>query len=213
MVKLEKNPESFRVTALQVRSLRRFFRRKYIHRDTGELLEASKIKPLIDFDKVRQYKGSMGYYQIVTSELTMPAREVIDKYHGLTQIKGQFRVMKGDLSTRPFYVRTPEHVNAHLLICLIALVVLRVIQKRIVDCGLVQPDPDAYWSSGLSASRIQAALNKWKVDTLPDDLYRFMDVDDPDLKLILDAFNIRIPCKLFRRAELKSIKTGTSVFM
>ena len=155
----------------------------------------------------------MGYYQIVTSELTMPAQEVIDKYHGLTQIEDQFRVMKGDLNTRPIFVRTPEHVNAHLLICMIALIILRIIQKRILDSGLVQADPDAYWSSGLNAARIQTALNKWKVDTLPGDLYRFMDVDDPDLKLILDAFNVHIPPKLFRLAELKSIKTGITVFM
>lgn len=45
-----------------------------------------------------------------------------------------------------------------------------------------------YWSGGLSGSRIQAALNKWNVDLLPGDLYRFMDVDDPDLKQILEAF-------------------------
>ena len=211
--KLENNPENFRVTALEARSLRRFFKPEYVHKDTGEVFDASKIKPLIDFEKVKEYRKSMGYYQIVTSELTMPAQEVIDKYHGLTQIEDQFRVMKGDLSTRPVFVRTPEHVNAHLLICLIALIVLRIIQKRIIDSGLVQVDPDAYWSSGLNASRIQTALNKWKVDALPGDLYRFMDVDDPDLKLVLDAFNIRIPPKLFRSAELKSIKTGINVFM
>ena len=155
----------------------------------------------------------MGYYQIVTSELTMPAQKVIDKYHGLTQIEDQFRVMKGDLNTRPIFVRTPEHVNAHLLICMIALIALRIIQKRILDSGLVRTDSDAYWSSGLNASRIQTALNKWKVDTLPGELFRFMDVDDPDLKLILDAFNVQIPPKLFRLAELKSIKTGITVFM
>ena len=65
----------------------------------------------------------------------------------------------------------------------------------------------------MSAARIQTALNKWKVDTLPSDLYRFMDVDDPDLKRILDAFGIRIPVKLYRRAELKHIKTEIKVFM
>ena len=211
--KLEQNPENFRVTALEARSLRRFFRPEYVHRSTGEVFDASEIKPLIDFDKVREFRKSMGYYQIVTSELTMPAQKVIDKYHGLTQIEDQFRVMKGDLSTRPVFVRTPEHVNAHLLICMIALVILRIIQKRILDSGVVQTDSDAYWSSGLNASRIQTALNKWKVDTLPGDLYRFMDVDDPDLKLVLDAFNVQIPPKLFRLAELKSIKTGISVFM
>ncbi len=211
--KLEKNPENFRVTALEAKSLRRFFKPEYVHQTTGEVFEASKLKPLIDFEKVREFRKSMGYYQIVTSELTMPAQNVIDKYHGLTQIEDQFRVMKGDLNTRPIFVRTPEHVNAHLLICMIALIALRIIQKRILDSGLVRTDSDAYWSSGLNASRIQTALNKWKVDSLPGDLYRFMDVDDPDLKLILDAFNVHIPPKLFRLAELKSIKTGITVFM
>ena len=211
--KLEQNPGNFRVTALEAKSLRRFFKPEYVHQTTGEVFDASKLKPLIDFEKVREFRKSMGYYQIVTSELTMPAQKVIDKYHGLMQIEDQFRVMKGDLNTRPIFVRTPEHVNAHLLICMIALIVLRIIQKRILDSGLVQTSPDAYWSSGLNASRIQTALNKWKVDTLPGDLYRFMDVDDPDLKLILDAFNVHISPKLFRLAELKSIKTGITVFM
>lgn len=211
--KLEQNPENFRVTALEAKSLRRFFKPEYVHQTTGEVFDASMLKPLIDFEKVRDFRKSMGYYQIVTSELTMPAQMVIDKYHGLTQIEDQFRVMKGDLNTRPIFVRTPEHVNAHLLICMIALIALRIIQKRILDSRLVQTDSDAYWSSGLNASRIQTALNKWKVDTLPGDLYRFMDVDDPDLKLILDAFNVHISPKLFRLAELKSIKTGITVFM
>ena len=160
-----------------------------------------------------EYRKSLGYYQIITSELTMDAQEVIEKYHGLTQIEDQFRVMKGDLDTRPLYVRTPEHVTAHLLVCMISLILLRIIQKRLKDSGVVQPDPDAYWSGGMSAARIQTALNKWKVDTLPSDLYRFMDVDDPDLKRILDAFGIRIPVKLYRRAELKHIKTEIKVFM
>ena len=59
---------------------------------------------------------------------------------------------------------------------------------------------------GLSADRIQSALNKWTVDTLPGDYYRFNYLDDPDLKLILDAFGIKIPAKLYRRADLRSIK-------
>lgn len=156
---------------------------------------------------------SMGYYQIVTSELKMDAFEVIDKYHDLTQIEDQFRVMKGDLDTRPLFVWKKEHIEAHLLICTIALIMLRIIQQRILKSGQVPTTPDAYWSTGLSGSRIQAALNKWKVDLLPGDLYRFMDVDDPDLKLILDAFGIKIPVKLYRRAELKSLKTGTEIFI
>lgn len=211
--KLEEHPENFRITAVQSKNLRKFFKKECVNEKTGEILDSSKIRAFVDFDKVAEYRKSLGYYQIVTSELTMDAQEVIDKYHGLTQIEDQFRVMKGDLDTRPLYVRTPEHVTAHLLVCMIALIMLRIIQKRMKDSGVVKTDPDAYWSSGLSAARIQLALNKWKVDFLPGDLYRFMDVDDPDLRLILDAFGINIPAKLYRHAELKHIKTEIKVFM
>lgn len=209
--RLEETPVNFRITALQAKSLKRFMKKEYVNQKTGEILDSSDIHAFIDFDKVHEYTKSLGYYQIVTSELTMDPRTVIDKYHGLTQIEDQFRVMKGDLETRPLYVRTPEHIDAHLLICMIALVMIRIIQKRIRDMGLNKKE-DVYWNVGMSGDRIQTALNKWKVDALPDDLYRFMDIDDPDLALILKAFNIEIPAKLYRKAELKAIKTGTKIF-
>jgi hypothetical protein len=211
--KLEESPENFRITALQSKTLRKFFKKDCVNQQTGEIINSSHIKAFIDFDKVTEYRKSMGYYQIVTSELKMDPLEVIDKSHGLTQIEDQFRVMKSDLETRPLFVRNRDHVEAHLLICLIALIVLRIIQKRILTSGCIKPDVDAYWSSGLNSSRIQQALGKWKVDLLPGDLYRFMDIDDPDLKLILDAFDIKIPPKFYRRAELKSIKKDLSIFM
>jgi len=66
---------------------------------------------------------------------------------------------------------------------------------------------------GLSGERIQRALNKWQVDLMPDDLYRFMNTDDADLKLIMDAFDIKIPPKFFRRADLRQIKTNINNFM
>lgn len=211
--KLEEAPENFKITTLQSKSLRKFFKKDCVNQKTGEVMNSSDIKAFIDFDKVTAYRKSMGYYQIVTSELVMDSAEVIDKYHGLTQIEDQFRIMKSDLNTRPFFVRTPEHMKAHMLICMIALVLLRIIQKRIISSGLVTVSAEAYWSSGLNSERIRKALNKWKVDTLPGDLYRFMDVDYPDLKLILDAFDIKIPAKLYRRSELKNIKTNTKIFI
>ncbi len=209
--KLEESPSNFRITALQSKALRKFMKKEYVNTKTGEIVNSSDMKGFIDFDKVAEYRKSMGYYQIVSSELKLEAQEIIDKYHGLTQIEDQFRVMKGDLETRPIYVRTPEHIDAHLLICMMALVMMRIIQKRIRDTNPENKN-DVYWNVGMSGERIQTALNKWKVDTLPSDLYRFMDIDDPDLALILRAFNVEIPPKLYRRAELKSIKTGIKVF-
>ena len=49
----------------------------------------------------------------------MDDRKVIDKYHGLSRIENQFDKLKGPLETRPIYVKTKEHIYAHLLICMI----------------------------------------------------------------------------------------------
>ena len=203
--KILKNPKGFRVTDMQARQMRKFFNGDILNSETGEILEASKLKALFDRSKLEEFKSQFGFYQIVTSEVNMPPLEAIEKYHGLTRIEDQFRVMKSDLETRPIYVRTREHIEAHLITCLVALTIVRLIQCKIIKSGLVpRPDDDVtQWSMGLPAQRIQKALNKWKVESLSDDFYRFTDIDDPDLKLILDAFEIEIPVKLYRKADLK----------
>lgn len=207
--KLQKNPENFRVSKSQSSSLRKFLKKELINDKTGELLNSKDLKALIDFDKINKYKESFGYYQIVTSELDMDDRKVIDTYHGLSRIEDQFRVMKGDLETRPMYVRTKEHINSHILICLLSLIIIRIIQNKVINYS--NPEIDNKWAMGLSGSRIQAALNKWTVSEITNGYYRFNDIDDKDLKLILDSFGINIPLKLFKKMELHNIKTNIKV--
>lgn len=203
--KILKNPKGFRVTDMQARQMRQFFRGEILNSETGEVIEASKLRALLDKKKLEEFKSHFGFYQIITSEINMPVPEVIEKYHGLTRIEDQFRVMKSDLETRPVYVWKREHIEAHLLICLIALTMVRMIQCKICHSGLLPKSNDiTLWSMGLPVYRIQKALNKWKVEHLADELYRFTDLDDPDLKLILDSFDVKIPAKLFRKTELKS---------
>lgn len=203
--KILNSPSKFRISNMQARLMRPFFKGDFVNSDTGEIIESSKLKAIFDKDKLDEFKSHFGYYQIVTSEINMTPLEAIEKYHGLTRIEDQFRVMKSDLETRPIYVRTPEHIEAHLIICLIALTMIRMIQCKICKSGLLPKSNDAtLWSMGLSAHRIQKALNKWKVESITDDLYRFTDIDNPDLKLILDAFGIDIPMKLFHKTTLKS---------
>ena len=207
--KLEKNPENFRITKSQSSSLRKFLKKELINDKTGEILNSKDIKALIDFDKINKFKESFGYYQIVTSELDMDDRKVIDTYHGLSRIEDQFRVMKSDLETRPMYVRTKEHINAHILICLLSLIIIRIIQNKVINFN--KPKVENKWAMGLSGSRIQKALNKWTVSEITNGYYRFNDIDDIDLKLILDSFDINIPIKLFKKMELHNIKTSIKV--
>lgn len=97
---------------------------------------------------------------------------------------------------------------------MISLIVIRIIQQKIAEYQKRQKSLKKnakLWQTGLSADRIQAALNKWTVEKLPGDYYRFNNMDDEDLKLILDAFGIDIPLKLYRRADLKSIKKNIKI--
>ncbi len=214
--KLITSPANFRVTKTQAKSLKSFLKKDLLNYNTGEIINSSDLRAMIDTAKIEEYKKYMGFYQIITSELDMNDLEVIEKYHGLSQIENQFRIMKSDLQTRPIFVRNKEHIQAHLIVCLIALIILRIIQKKIVAGKHVQKkykeNKQPNWQMGLTGERIQKALNKWTIDKLPGDYYRFNNIDSPDLKLILDSFNIKIPVKLFRKLELKNIKTNIKIF-
>lgn len=207
--KLKISPDSFKITKTQSNSLKKFLKSELVNSKTGEILNSKDLKAFVDFDKINKYKDSFGYYQIVTSELDMPDQKVIDTYHGLSQIEDQFRVMKGDLETRPIYVRTNEHIHSHLLICLLSLIILRIIQNKIKSKQTLKNDK--FWNMGLSGSRIQTALNKWTVSEITNGFYRFNDIDDKDLKLILDSFEISIEKKLYKKMELLNLKTSIKV--
>ena len=204
--RLRQNPASFRITAIQSNKLKKFFKREFVHKDTGEIIESGKLLGMLDEEKVEELTAFMGYYQIVTSEIDMPDEDVIEAYHGLTQIEDQFREMKGTLYTRPVYVSTKEHVQAHLLVCLIALTMLRLIQKKIISSSQIEKS-GCTWSYGMSGRRVQTALQKWQIDKLPGDIYRFSNTTDDDLKRILSAFSINIIPKLYTRGDLRKIKT------
>ena len=53
--KLEESPENFRLTALQSKSLRRFFKKDCVNQKTGEVILSSDIKAVLDFGKVAEY--------------------------------------------------------------------------------------------------------------------------------------------------------------
>lgn len=209
--KLKNSPESFRISKAQAKDLKKFLKSDVENIDTGEIINSHKLRAMLDMDKVNSFNSLMGYYKIVTSELNMPDTEVIDKYHGLSQIEDQFRIMKGDLNTRPIFVRTKEHINAHLIICFISLLILRIIQYKIKELPDFKKDNDKYWQEGMSADRIINSLNKWTIDKMNDEYFRFNNINDEDLSIILKAFNINIPAKLYKRAELRSIKVNIKI--
>lgn len=91
--------------------------------------EAASHNWMLDEDRIADDEAMDGYYCIVTSEQEMGDREIIEAYRGLWRIEESFRVLKSDFDARPVYVSREEHIRAHFLICYIALLVMRLMQK------------------------------------------------------------------------------------
>ena len=206
------DPKSFRLSSTQVPLVKKYLKKDVVNKKTGEILNSSDLTAIVDVDKLKLDYDLMGYYTLATSEINMDDQQMINTYANLVEIEDQFRVMKSTLDTRPVFVRTREHIVAHLTLCTIALILIRLIQRQIKG---KHPEliKDLHFNSGLSADRIQAALNKWKIEKLGDTYYRFCDTDDPDLALILSSFNINIPKKCFRISEVKQLKSKIEMSM
>ena len=210
--KLRANPGGFRITAAQSQSLRRFLKTDVLDRRTGNVLDGSKLAAMIDDEKLSAFNDLFGYYQIVTSELDMPDREVIDKYHGLTQIEDQFREMKSTLETRPVYVRTREHIEAHLMVCFIALTMMRIIQRKTKAVLGPEFGEELDWTYGIPGARLASALREWQVTELPGDYYQMLNASEGDIVTLFKAFGIDVPAKIYTKGDLRELKSAINPF-
>ena len=118
-------------------------------RETGEVVDGSRLE--LDLEAIAEAERYDGYYLIVTSETGWDDGRIIGAYRELWRIEESFKVTKSELGPRPVFVWTPEHIEAHLLVCYIALVILRLLQL----------------ATGLPCSRIReeiAAMSGTNVD-------------------------------------------------
>jgi len=159
------------------------------YKKTGEPIEGKKGS-CFDDEKLAQEELYDGYYAIVTSELEMPDWKIIDTYRGLWEIEETFRVTKGTLETRPVYVSREDRIGAHFLTCFIALVIIRIIQKKT--------------KRRYSAEKIVECLNKIACSNEQDNLYLF-DYRSEISDAIGSALGIDFTRKRLQLSEIKNI--------
>ena len=210
--RLRANPAGFRASAAQSRSLKRFLKKDVVNSRNGEVLDGTKLVAMIDDDKLNEFNELMGYYQIATSELEMDDRAVIDKYHGLTQIEDQFREMKGTLEARPVFVNTPGHIHAHLMVCFIALTMMRLIQRKIAAAETKKDDGDLKWSYGMPGARLSSALREWQVLRHPDGLCQMVNSSGEDIRRVLAALEMNLKPAIYTEGGLAALKSGIKAF-
>ena len=101
-----------------------------VDKETGEILNIEDTL-ILDEERIREEEKYDGYYAIITSELDDSDEHIIDLYHGLWHIEESFKVTKSVLEARPVFLRTAEHINAHFLICFVALLISRIVELRL----------------------------------------------------------------------------------
>ena len=96
---------------------------------TGEIIEGRSLE--LDIDKIKEEEKYDGYYSIVTSELHMKDEEMRRVYRGLAKIEDSFKITKTFFESRPVYVRTNDHIDAHFATCFLALVLERLLEHKL----------------------------------------------------------------------------------
>lgn len=104
----------------------RYIKNLHFNKTTGEIVDGNTLE--LDSCAIEEEARYDGYYVIVTSETNWDDERIIDTYRELWRIEESFKISKSELKTRPVFVWTPKHIEAHFLICYIALVILRLLQ-------------------------------------------------------------------------------------
>ncbi len=132
--------------------------------DSGEVLQDAKHIRFFDDDKLIEEEKYDGYYAIVTSELDTEDEKIIEMYRGLWRIEESFKITKSDLETRPVYLSSQDHIEAHFLICFVSLVLARLLEKRL--------------DRKYSVTAILESLNKSSCSLLEQNMYLFDYYDE-----------------------------------
>ncbi len=101
------------------------------HRSLGRYVRQTKTgRLMVDRAKVRDEARLDGKYLITTSDDTLSAEDVALGYKNLLEAERGFRDLKGTILLRPVYHRKEDRIRAHVLICFLALVIIRVAELR-----------------------------------------------------------------------------------
>lgn len=92
--------------------------------------EKAEVEYILDESKIAEEEKYDGYYAVATN-LSDPAKDILDVSRKRYQIEDRFRIMKTSFDGRPVNHRLPERIKAHFLICFTALPVYRLMEVKL----------------------------------------------------------------------------------
>lgn len=163
-------------------------------RATGERADHNWV---LDEKRIAEDAAMDGYYCIVTSEQEWSEREIIEAYRGLSRIEESFRVLKGTMDARPVYVWTTPHIEAHFLVCYVALTIMRLMQADVEATAGLRP----------SAEAVAEALSSMVGHRLDANVYHF-DYRSDLTDALCDAVGIDLSREAMTKSQMSKVMSA-----
>jgi len=101
------------------------------HRAMGRYLRQLKDGSIkIDKGKIREEAHLDGKYILSTSDDTLTPEDIALGYKQLLEVERAFRTLKTTLDLRPVYHRKDERIEAHVFLCFLALMLVRIAERK-----------------------------------------------------------------------------------
>ena len=133
----------------------------------------------IDRAKIAAEERLDGKFLLSTSDPDLSAEDVALGYKNLLEAERGFRDLKGTILLRPVYHRNEDRIRAHVLICFLALVIIRVAELRADDTWRTIGDELGTIKQGRFRSPDGEFTQRTELTTNQRDLLKTLGVPEP----------------------------------
>ena len=133
--------------------------------------EATDIKQYLDEDKIAEEAQYDGLYAVCTDLLDDEVSDILKVSEARWQIEECFRIMKTDFSARPVYLQDENRIKAHFLICFLALIIYRYLEKKLDLRYTCEELLDTLKEMNFAEIQEQGFIPLYKRETITDALH------------------------------------------
>lgn len=133
--------------------------------------EAAQIKHYLDEDKIMEESMYDGLYAVCTDLLDDDVSGILKVSEQRWQIEECFRIMKTDFTARPVYLQDENRIKAHFLICFLALMMYRFLEKKLGYKYTCKEILDTLKGMNFAKVQEQGFIPLYKRDSITDDLH------------------------------------------
>lgn len=133
--------------------------------------EAADIRQYLNEDAIAEEARYDGLYAVCTDLLDDDVADILKVSEGRWQIEECFRIMKTDFSARPVYLREENRIRAHFLICFLALIIYRYLEKKLDSKYTCEELLNTLKAMNFAGIQEQGFLPLYKREKITDDLH------------------------------------------